>query len=353
MKDSNITINITEEMDFTKLSKLELLTKCEQLGITKCKSKTKPELITLIQNNIVIPKVEFVIDGDFLIVEGDYEVDGDENVVISSHIPLIKSSTHLKPIIKWSGGKSDEIKMFEKYFPVNYNKYIEPFIGGGSVYFYLNPTNAVISDVHSELIDLYNNIGEGKKNDIYEFMEQTPNDEETYYKVRDNMPINNSLDSAKRFYYQRKTCFRGMLRYNKNGKFNIPFGKYKTINYSDLKNKSYEDLLNRTEILNKGFEHIFENYNDEHNFMFLDPPYDSEFTDYGYCKFGKEEQKKLAELFKTTNIKCLMVIGKTKFIEELYKDYIVDEYEKKYKFKLYAGRVGDEINTKHLVIKNY
>ena len=190
MKDSNITINITEEMDFTKLSKLELLTKCEQLGITKCKSKTKPELITLIQNNIVIPKVEFVIDGDFLIVEGDYEVDGDENVVISSHIPLIKSSTHLKPIIKWSGGKSDEIKMFEKYFPVNYNKYIEPFIGGGSVYFYLNPTNAVISDVHSELIDLYNNIGEGKMNDIYEFMEQTPNDEETLEEGLDEWTIN-------------------------------------------------------------------------------------------------------------------------------------------------------------------
>ena len=84
-----------------------------------------------------------------------------------------------------------------------------------------------------------------------------------------------------------------MLRYNKNGKFNIPFGKYKTINYSDLKNNAYEMLLSRTEILNKGFEYIFENYNDETNFMFLDPPYDSEFTDYGYCQFGKEEQLKL------------------------------------------------------------
>ena len=61
----------------------------------------------------------------------------------------------------------------------------------------------------------------------------------------------------------------------------------------------------------------------------------------------------MAELFKTTKIKCLMVIGKTKFIEELYVGYIVSEYDKKYKFKLYAGRVGDEINTKHLIIKNY
>jgi hypothetical protein len=130
-------------------------------------------------------------------------------------------------------------------------------------------------------------------------------------------------------------------------------GIFATINYIDLTNKAYEILLSRTEILNKEFEYIFENYNDENNFMFLDPPYDSEFTDYGYCQFGKEEQKKLAFLFKNTKIKCLMVIGKTKFIEELYNGYIVDEYDKKYRFKLYDNRVGDEINTKHLIIKNY
>ena len=87
--------------------------------------------------------------------------------------------------------------------------------------------------------------------------------------------------------------------------------------------------------------------------MFLDPPYDSEFTDYGYCVFDKEAHKDLFNHFANTKIKCLMVIGKTAFIEDLYKDYIVDRYDKKYKFKLYAGRVGDEINTEHLVIKNY
>jgi len=244
--------------------------------------------------------------------------------------------------------------MFEKYFPEHFDKYIEPFVGGGAVYFYLNPSSAVISDVHTELIDLYRSVGKGKSEEIYEFMKNTPNEEATYYKVRNEMEINNEVDSAKRFYYQRKTCFRGMLRYNKKtGRSNIPFGRYKTINYEDLKNKAYETLLSRTEVLNKGFEHIFENYNDENNFMFLDPPYDSEFTDYGYCQFGKEEQKKLATMFKNTKIKCLMIIGKTKFIEELYNGYIVGEYEKKYKFKLYDNRIGDEINTKHLIIKNY
>ena len=317
-------------MDLTKLSKAELLVKCEELGITKCKSKTKSELVELI-----IKK------------SGPIQTH-------NNHIEfIIEEVKHLKPLIKWSGGKSDEIKMFEKYIPESYDKYLEPFIGGGSVYFYLNPQNAVISDVHKELIDVYKSIGEGKGDEIYEFMKNNPNDELTYYKIRDKMEIKDELDNAKRFYYQRKTCFRGMLRYNKNGKFNIPFGRYKTINYEELKNKDYEELLSRTEILNVDFATIFEKYNDENNFMFLDPPYDSEFTDYGYCKFGKEEQEKLAECFKTTKIKCLMVIGKTEYISKLYEGYIVDEYEKKYKFKLYDNRVGDEINTKHLIIKNY
>jgi DNA adenine methylase len=267
---------------------------------------------------------------------------------------LIKiNNTTLHPLIKWSGGKSDEIKNFKIYFPEKYELYLEPFIGGGSVFFFLNPLKAVIADVHNELIDLYNSIKNGHSNEIYNFMKQNNNTEDTYYNIRDNMEIITPLDNAKRFYYQRKTCFRGMLRYNKQGKFNIPFGKYKTINYDDLKNKNYENLLKRTNILKTSFEYIFENYNNANNFMFLDPPYDSEFTDYGYCKFEHEQQEKLAKYFKETKIKCLMIIGKTKFIENLYKDYIVDEYDKKYKFKLYAGRVGDEINIKHLIIKNY
>ena len=261
-------------------------------------------------------------------------------------------SKSINPLIKWSGGKGDEIKNFEKYFPKDFDTYIEPFIGGGSVFFHINPKKAVIADVHTELIDLYKSIKEGHSKDIYDFMEENDNNEETYYKIRDKMKIENSLDNAKRFYYQRKTCFRGMLRYNKSGKFNIPFGKYKKINYEDLNNKKYEELLKRTEIIKTSFEYVFEKYDNENNFMFLDPPYDSEFTDYGYCEFGRKEQEILAKCFKQTKIKCLMIIGKTDFIKELYKDYIVDEYDKKYRFKLYAGRIGDEINNKHLIIKN-
>lgn len=274
-----------------------------------------------------------------------------------------KRENYLKPIIKWSGGKWDEISMFESHIPSNINIYLEPFIGGGSVFFYLKPKRSAISDVHKELIYFYKAIQEGHSRDIYDFMEQYPLSEENYYIVRDEFEAKTPLDFAKRFYYQRKTCFRGMLRYNSSGKFNIPYGKYKKINYSDLLNEEYSNVLKNAEIHLQSFEYLFEKYNDANNFMFLDPPYDSEFTDYGYCQFGKELHQKLAHLFKSTKIRCLMIVGSTPFIRELYggtfvqegkeHPYIQGEYPKRYRFKIHSGRVGNEINLNHLIIKNF
>ena len=256
------------------------------------------------------------------------------------------------PIVKWSGGKRDELSQILPHVPV-FTRYIEPFIGGGAVYFHLNPTDAVIADVHEDLIALYKTIAAGRGPEISTFMDEHPNTEEVYYQVRDDMIPTNDFERACKFYYERKTCYRGMLRYNKKGKFNIPFGRYKTMSYKDLVDERYHTLLARTDIRTCGFEQIFRDFNDPENFVFLDPPYDSEFTDYGYCKFEQDKQIELAECFKTTKNKCLMIIGKTDFIVSLYEKYIVGEFDKKYAFKLHSGRIGNEINTKHLIIKNY
>jgi DNA adenine methylase len=258
----------------------------------------------------------------------------------------------MKPLIKWSGGKQDEIKQIVKHIPKDYDTYIEPFIGGGALFFHLEPEKAIISDVHKELIDFYNAVKDGYSEEIYEYMKSKKNNENDYYLIRNEEP-KDYIENAKRFYYLRKTCFRGMLRYNKNGKFNIPFGRYKNYNFEDIKNEKYETLLKKTTIYNKSFEEIFNKYNHSSNFIFLDPPYDCTFTNYGHFSFGKEEHKKLADLFKKTKNKCLMIIGDTEFIRELYSDYIVEIYDKKYRFKLHSGRINEDINNKHLVIKNY
>lgn len=259
----------------------------------------------------------------------------------------------MKPIVKWSGGKVRELKMFKEYYPKSFKRFIEPFVGGGAVFFDLENDDNVINDVHNDLINFYNQIKNGHSLDIYNLMSSYENNEKDYYFLRDEFVPSNDIERAFVFFYLRKTCFRGMLRYNKKGKFNVPFGRYKTYDFEILKDKRYEDILKNTEILSSDFSNIFDAYNSEENFVFLDPPYDSTFTDYGYCIYDRKKHIELAKRFKSTKNKCLIVIGETDFIKDLYKDYIVDRYHKKYAFKIYDGRVGDEIDNHHLIIKNY
>jgi DNA adenine methylase len=261
----------------------------------------------------------------------------------------------LKPLIKWSGGKYNELKHIRPHC-LEHNEvqlYIEPFVGGGAVFFDREYDKNIISDVHIGLINFYQQVKDGYALEIYKLVSMFGNTEKNYYWLRDKFEPKSNIEKAARFYYLRKTCFRGMLRYSSSGKFNIPYGRYDTVNIKGLKKPWYEQLLKRTDIRMDSFEQIFKEFNSESNFMFLDPPYDSIFTDYVYCLFTKKHHKKLAEYFKTTKNKCLLVIGETGFIKDLYKNYIIDSYYKNYSFKIYDGRISKEINNNHLIIRNY
>ena len=314
-------IQTQSPIDYSTKTRKELCALCKERKLKGYSVKKRDELITMLSAPTTAPA------------------------------PGPATALKLSPLVKWSGGKSDEIKHILPHIPP-YETYVEPFVGGGALFFHLNPQRAIINDIHPELVKLYKAIGEGQSAAIKKFMDDNPNTEEAYYKVRSIEP-SSDLEAAAQFYYLRKTCFRGMLRYNSKGKFNIPYGKYKTINYSDLDNQAYEDLLGRTRILNGSFKAVFEECDSPEHFIFLDPPYDSKFTDYGYCSFGKTEHEELAALFKKSKAKCLMVIGETDFIGKLYEGYIVGRFPKNYKFKIHSGRVGDEINVNHIIIKNY
>lgn len=121
------------------------------------------------------------------------------------------------------------------------------------------------------------------------------------------------------------------------------------MDFNSLNDESYIDLLQKTTILNYSFEDTFQAFDNKENFMFLDPPYHKVFSDYDKLGFTEDDHIKLSECFKTTKNKCLMVIGKTDFIVNLYKDYIVEEYDKKYSIDTKKNKS----NSKHLIIKNY
>ena len=143
-----------------------------------------------------------------------------------------------------------------------------------------------------------------------------------------------------------------MIRYNANGEFNVPFGRYKNFN-TDLITEKHSKLLKQAQIVCGDYEKIFKTAKED-DFMFLDPPYDCVFSDYGNEEtkngFLENEHKRLAQNFYELKCKAMMVIGKTELTENLYKDYIIGEYEKDY-----SVNIKNRFKSKatHIIVVNY
>ena len=283
----------------------------------------------------------------------------------------------MKPIVKYRGGKSKEIPQILPYIPQFTGRYIEPFFGGGALFFYLEPHNAIINDINSNLITFYEDVKYNysqikeelseietiyKKNRAAfdEIKALKPNDriddanEKLYYKIRDmyNGLSDREFSFGTIYYFINKTAYSGMIRYNSNGHFNVPYGRYKNFNTS-LLTEAHHKLLENAEIFNQSYEDIFA-MAEEKDFIFLDPPYDCVFSDYGNKSmkdgFGEERHRKLAEDFRKLKCKALMVIGKTQLTEELYGDLVVAEYEKSYAVNI-RNRFKSE--SQHILVANY
>lgn len=269
----------------------------------------------------------------------------------------------MNPIIKYTGGKRQEIKYFEDWLNVDYERYVEPFVGGGAVYFHLKPENALINDLNTQLINFYKDVA-FKRDELITELKTMKNEEEFYYKIRQmyNDEIPKEFSDAAIFAYINRTAFSGMIRHSKgkkdeNGnwlvkpKFNIPYGRYKSFKPWDFLTVEASELLQRTDIRNEDFSTIFEELTDK-DFVFLDPPYMSTFDKYLPDGFGEDQQIKLAECFKNSPAKILAIISDMGIIRELYKDYIKGEYDKNYAINV-RNRMKDVTEAKHLIIANY
>lgn len=283
----------------------------------------------------------------------------------------------MKPLVKYRGGKSKEIPNLIKHIPQFNGRYIEPFFGGGALYFHLEPKKAIINDINSKLISFYLGVKDNfelLKTELSEieklyainrkkFEEQknkTPNDrvedknEPLYYQIRDmfNDLAEKKYSEALLYFFINKTAYSGMIRYNSKGEFNVPYGRYTNLNTS-LVTKEHNNLLNKTEIYNLDYSEIFR-MADKDDFIFLDPPYDCVFSDYGNIEykdgFNERNHIELANQYKQLKCKALMVIGRTPLTEKLYGDMIVDEYGKSYAVNI-RNRFKSEAS--HILISNY
>lgn len=282
----------------------------------------------------------------------------------------------MKPIIKYRGGKSKEINNFIEFIPNQYDRYIEPFAGGAALFFYLAPNAALINDINSRLVNFYSAVRENfdslkaeltrleltyRSNQMeYEQIKMKDKsrhvenkNEALYYLLRDmyNGIIEKKYLDATLYYFINKTSYSGMLRFNSKGEFNVPFGRYKNFN-TQLVSEEHSELLKRTEITNEDYSEIF-NRCTVNDFVFLDPPYDCIFTDYGNIEqngFTEDNHRRLAQDFRNLGSRSLMVIGKTPLTEELYRPFIRAEYSKTYAVNI-RNRFKSE--STHLVVTNF
>ncbi|WP_448528024.1 DNA adenine methylase [Raineya sp.] len=235
-----------------------------------------------------------------------------------------------KPFVKWVGGKNQLLEQFEEYYPNELRKgkirnYIEPFLGGGALFFAISQRykieKAYLSDLNKDLILTYQVIQQNPY-DLLEFLEQ-------YQKEYDNTPQEKRLDlfleirqhfnrqrfeinykkiadnwipRAAQFIFLNKTCFNGLFRLNSKGEFNVPFGKYKTATIFDKNNiLAASKALQSAEIVQANYASCFDKV-DESSFVYLDPPYrpispTAGFTTYTGTEFSDKNQQELAHFF--------------------------------------------------------
>lgn len=283
----------------------------------------------------------------------------------------------MKPLVKYRGGKSKEIAHLIKHIPSFTGRYIEPFFGGGALYFYLEPKKAIINDINSKLMAFYKGVKSDfeilskelqeiektyliNRRKFEELKAKTPDlrvdddNEALYYQIRDmfNDLTEKKYSDALLYFFINKTAYSGMIRYNAKGEFNVPYGRYANLNTS-LVTKAHSKLLANTEIYNLDYKNIFDMANED-DFMFLDPPYDCVFSDYGNAEykdgFNEKNHTDLAISFLNLKCKALMVIGRTPLTEKLYNDLIVDEYGKSYAVNI---RNRFKSTASHILISNY
>lgn len=297
--------------------------------------------------------------------------------------------TAAKPFLKWAGGKGQLLSQLDQHLPRNLSEgeftYIEPFVGGGAMLFYMlqkypNIKRAVINDINLYLIKAYQVIRDTPQGLIERLLElenqyYTSCGDETkkafFLKARTifNESDLDDIDRTKYLIFLNRTCFNGLYRVNAKGKFNVPFGRYKnpTICNSDII-LADSKLLNSVEmvIMNGDFEHTVEHIGDGFNFFYFDPPYrplnaTSSFNSYAKEEFNDREQIRLrnycAMLSELPNVKwmlsnadCSAKNPEDTFFENLYNDFSINRVQASRAINANPSKRG---KLTELLIKNY
>ena len=238
-----------------------------------------------------------------------------------------------KPILKWAGGKTQLLGELCAKVPPRYGKYIEPFFGGGALFFALAPKRAVLADSNPELINMYRAVAADAEQ-VIAHLEQYENTSEHFYEVRAlDWEQLSPAEAAARTIFLNKTCFNGLYRVNQKGQFNVPFGRYKNPKICDRAAiLAATRVLSRAEIICGDYLDVLETHAAAGDLIFLDPPYlpisaYADFKRYTKERFYEEDHVRLAEMVARLHERgCYVILTNSNhpLVHELYARYPIE-----------------------------
>jgi DNA adenine methylase len=209
----------------------------------------------------------------------------------------------IEPFLKWPGGKRWLVRKYSGLFPSSYRRYLEPFLGGGSVFFHLMPRHALLTDTNPELINAYQCVKDDPSNIEKALSElHKRHSKSLYYRIRNSTPTEKT-ERAVRFLYLNRTCFNGIFRVNLRGEFNVPMGSKTAVQYPAQYLETIAACLQNATIRVADFEKSL-NRASEGDFVFVDPPYtvmhnNNNFVKYNSSLFSWSDQLRLAGAIKS------------------------------------------------------
>lgn len=292
----------------------------------------------------------------------------------TGHPPLLDDMEGLlapSPFVKWAGGKSQLLDSYKQYFPRTIEgRYIEPFVGGGAVFFHLYTAGVLrgeifLNDLNRELINCYKVIKDNVE-ELIEALEEHDahkTDKSYYYRVRDwdrapGFAQRSDVERAARTIFLNRTCYNGLYRVNRKGQFNVPYGGYKNPTILDAQNlRAVRRALQRVTLDNEDFSTCL-NYAEADDFVYLDPPYHpasvtSNFTKYTKEDFGEEDQARLLSDFVRLNeMRCRVMLSNsdTDLVRRLYSDFTIIEIKAPRAISRKTSKLED---VAELIILNY
>jgi DNA adenine methylase len=267
-------------------------------------------------------------------------------------LPEIHQSSP-RPLLKWAGGKTQLLSEILPKIPKKFNRYIEPFFGGGAVFFSVCPEAGVIADSNPELINLYSSVAYDVEG-VIERLRRYENIDHFFYEVRAlNWAELSNVEAAARTIFLNRTCFNGLYRVNKSGQFNVPFGHYKNPKIVDEETlKSASSILRKTTIICDDYKNVLREHAQPGDFVFLDPPYlpISEYSDFKrYTKeqFYEEDHQELAsEVNRLHELGCHIILTNSNhpLVHDLYGNFRKDIVQtKRYISCNGKGRTGEDV----------